>query len=123
MVDTILFFNYNKCYGLLPPPIRVWLNIMEIFMSKNVKQKMLAVLTKKDGYNTFTTAQARARFGIKNVAARISELREEGYAIYSNTKKLADGRTITVYRLGQPSRRMIAEGIKALKAKGVSTFA
>ena len=98
---------------------------MEFYMSKktNVKEKMLAVLSKTDCYNTFTTAQARARFGITNVAARINELREDGHAIYTNTKTLENGRKISFYRLGQPTKRMVAEGIKALRAKGVSTFA
>mgnify|MGYP006278920501 CR=1 FL=1 len=85
----------------------------------NVKEKMIAVLSKKDGYNTFTTAQARARFGITNVAARINELRDEGYSIYTNTRKLEDGRKISFYRLGQPTKRVVAEGMKAMR----STFA
>lgn len=92
-------------------------------MKLSAKEKMLNALTKSQGYNTFTVAQARARFGIKNVAARINELREEGYAIYTNTRKLSDGRTVSFYRLGQPTKRMVAEGIKALRSKGVSTFA
>jgi biotin operon repressor len=97
---------------------------MEFFMTKmTAKEKMLNALTKTGGYNTFTVAQARARFGVKNVAARINELREEGYPIYTNTRKLSDGRTISFYRLGQPTRRMIAEGIKSLRSQGVSTFA
>ena len=85
----------------------------------NVKEKMIAALSKKDGYNTFTTAQARARFGITNVAARINELRDEGYSIYTNTRKLEDGRKISFYRLGQPTKRVVAEGMKAMR----STFA
>lgn len=92
-------------------------------MVKSVKEKMLATLSKADGYNTFTVAQARARYGVTNVAARIAELREEGHPIYTNTRTLADGRKISFYRLGQPTKRMVAEGIKALRAKGVSTFA
>jgi hypothetical protein len=96
---------------------------MEKKMVKSVKEKMLAALSKTDGYNTFTVAQARARFGVTNVAARIGELREEGHPIYTNTRTLANGRKISFYRLGQPTKRMVAEGIKALRAKGVSTFA
>ena len=92
-------------------------------MKKSVKEKMLATLSKTDGYNTFTVAQARARFGISNVAARINELREEGYAIYTNTKKLSDGRKITFYRLGTPSKQVIAAGIAALREQGIRAFA
>ena len=46
-------------------------------MKLTAKQRLLNFLSKKDGYNTFSVAQAQSRFGIKNVAARISELRQE----------------------------------------------
>lgn len=55
-----------------------------------------------------TTRQAQSRFGIKNVSARISELRRAGYAIYLNEKTTRDGYTIKAYRLGAPTRTMIA---------------
>ncbi len=73
------------------------------------KQKMLQTLTKSTGYNTFSVAQARARFGITNVAARIAELRSEGYAIYTNMKSRADGTKVAVYRLGTPSKSFKAQ--------------
>ena len=41
---------------------------------KSVKEKMLTFLSKENGFNTFTVAQARARWGVTNVAARINEL-------------------------------------------------
>ena len=74
-----------------------------------VKQKMLQALSKKEGYNTFSVAQARSRFGITNVAARIAELRSEGYAIYTNIKSRADGSKVAVYRLGSPSKSFKAQ--------------
>jgi hypothetical protein len=70
----------------------------------SAKQRMLETLTKTTGYNTFSTAQARSRFGIKNVAARIAELRKEGYAIYTNLRNRGNGTKVAVYRLGKPSR-------------------
>ena len=73
------------------------------------KEKMLQALTKKEGYNTFSVAQARTRFGISNVAARIAELRTEGYAIYTNIKSRADGSKVAVYRLGTPSKSFKAQ--------------
>jgi hypothetical protein len=78
-------------------------------MKQSAKQRLLAFLTKSNGYNTFSTAQARARFGIKNVSARISELRQEGYAIYTNMKTRADGTKVSVYRLGTPSKTFKAQ--------------
>ena len=83
---------------------------MEFIMKKlTAKQKMLQTLTKTTGYNTFSVAQARARFGITNVAARIAELRNEGYAIYTNMKSRADGTKVAVYRLGTPSKSFKAQ--------------
>lgn len=69
----------------------------------SAKQRMLNALQQTEGYNTFTTQQAQRRFGISNVAARIHELRMEGYAIYAN-KKNVDGVKKTFYRLGTPSK-------------------
>lgn len=78
-------------------------------MKMTAKQRLLSFLSKKDGYNTLSVAQARARFGIKNVAARIAELRNEGYAIYTNMKSRADGSKVAIYRLGTPSKSFKAQ--------------
>ncbi|MEN9921569.1 MAG: Helix-turn-helix domain [Candidatus Parcubacteria bacterium] len=75
----------------------------------SAKQRMLETLTKSNGYNTFSVAQARARFGITNVAARIAELRQEGYSIYTNLKTRGDGSKVAVYRLGSPSKSFKAQ--------------
>ena len=83
-------------------------------MSKlTAKQKMLATLKKQEGYNTFTTKQAQHRFGITNVSARIDELRQEGHCIYTNSRKLEDGRKVTYYRLGTPTKAMVRAALKA----------
>lgn len=79
----------------------------------NVKQKMLNYLSKTEGYNTFSTAQARKLFGIQNVAARVDELRKEGHCIYLNTKRRADGTKVNVYRLGTPTKEMVQLAIAA----------
>jgi hypothetical protein len=57
-------------------------------------------------YNTFTTAQAAARFGVSpaTVTKTVNSLRLDGHAIYRN-RKTYEGRTINVYRLGTPSKR------------------
>ncbi len=70
----------------------------------SAKQKMLNFLTKDEGRNTFSTAQARNYFGIENVAARIHELRQDGYPIYTNVRTRSDGTPVCVYRLGKPSK-------------------
>ena len=83
----------------------------------SAKQKILNFLSKDGPYNTLTSAQARARFGIVNVGARIEELRSEGYCIYTNKKTLADGRRITYYKLGKPTREMVAMAHAVLGAQ------
>lgn len=70
----------------------------------SAKTRMLNTLMQKDGYNTFSVRQAQNRFGITNVPARISELRQEGYPIYTNQKVRGDGSKVNVYRLGTPSK-------------------
>ena len=83
-------------------------------MKKNLsaKQKILNYLSKKEGYNTLTTAQARARFGIQNVSARIDELRQEGHVIYTNTVARADGSKVKAYRIGKPTKAMVRAAYK-----------
>jgi len=68
-------------------------------------------------YNTFTTAQAAARYGVSpsSVTSAIRSLRLEGHAIYRN-RKTFDGRTINVYRLGKPSQRFM-RNMKAGRTK------
>jgi predicted transcriptional regulator len=59
-----------------------------------------------------TVAQARARFGIQNVAARIDELRQEGHVIYTNTKTRGDGSKVASYRMGKPTKAMVKAALK-----------
>jgi len=68
-----------------------------------LKTRVLKVLKSE---RNFTPAQLA---GLTNttedsIRGRISELRAEGHAIYSNTTK--NGKT--AYRLGSPSRKMVA---------------
>lgn len=85
-------------------------------MTTSAKQKILNYLSKKDGYNTLTVAQARARFGIQNVSARIEELRKEGHCIYTNTVSRGDGSKVKSYRIGAPTKAMV----RAALANGYS---
>lgn len=87
------------------------------------KQKVLAYLSKKGTYNTLTAAKMQSLFGVKNPSALINELRKEGHAIYLNTRTLANGDKVSFYRLGTPTKRIVAAGIMALRQHGVQTFA
>ncbi|HMH11441.1 MAG TPA: helix-turn-helix domain-containing protein [Candidatus Nitrosopolaris rasttigaisensis] len=70
----------------------------------SAKQKLLTFLSKAEGRNTFSVAQARSMFGIENVSARIYELRNEGFPIYTNVRHRADGTPVCVYQLGKASK-------------------
>ena len=61
-----------------------------------------------------TPAQITARFGVRNVRATVSDLRMEGFAIYANQQTDSKGRTKTFYRLGTPSRAVVAAGYRAI---------
>lgn len=63
-----------------------------------------------------TAKQIGARFGIANPTATVSDLRFNGYAIYANKHVDTKGRQTTKYRLGTPSRKLIAAGYRAMAA-------
>ena len=78
--------------------------------------KLIAAL---ENGTELTAKQISARYGVKNVRAMISSLRMQGYAIYLN-KRVSDydGQIYNKYRLGTPTRRVVAAGYEALAAAG-----
>lgn len=87
------------------------------------KSKVLAYLSKDSAYNTLTAAKMQSVFGVANPSATINELRNEGHAIYLNTRINASGEKVSFYRLGKPTKRMVAEGIAAIRSQGERAFA
>jgi predicted transcriptional regulator len=61
-----------------------------------------------------TAGQIRVRFGLKNPRASVSDIRYAGFAVYANQHKDTKGRITTKYRLGKPSRKIVAAGYKAI---------
>ena len=55
-----------------------------------------------------TARQIQGSFGLKNRHGAIHSLREQDHCIYSNKATLADGTETTKYRVGKPSRKMVA---------------
>jgi len=55
-----------------------------------------------------TAAQIRTRFGAGNPGQIVSSLREQGHAIYLNKRTNSKGDVTSKYRLGAPSKRMVA---------------
>ncbi|NBW18812.1 MAG: hypothetical protein EBR82_63640 [Caulobacteraceae bacterium] len=62
-----------------------------------------------------TPAAARNRFGIKNISAEVSRIRQAGYAVYANSHKAGNGVKVTEYAMGKPSRRLVAAGYRAIQ--------
>jgi len=61
-----------------------------------------------------TASQAEKRFGIKNISAEVSRIRQSGYAVYTNSRKAGNGVQVSEYVIGKPSRKIVAAGYKAL---------
>lgn len=61
-----------------------------------------------------TASTAEKRFGIKNIAAEASRIRQAGYAVYANQRVAGNNAKITEYVMGKPSRKVVAAGYKAL---------
>ena len=82
-------------------------------MSKS--KKLLSAFT---GGEELTTKQIRARFGIANPNAAVDGLRKQGYAIYSNARANKTGKTKNFFRLGTPSRAVVAAGYRSISTRG-----
>lgn len=67
-----------------------------------------------------TAAQIRARFGIANPTATLSDLRYSGYFFYRNRSVDTKGRRKTKYSWGYPNRKVIAAGHRALRTQRVA---
>lgn len=64
---------------------------------------------------SLTSKQIAAQFGIASPSKVISMLRmEDGLPIYNNKHVDTKGRVTHKYRLGSPSRKVIAAGYRAL---------
>ena len=61
-----------------------------------------------------TASQAEKRFGIKNISAEVSRIRQNGYAVYRNTRVAGNNAKVTEYVIGKPSRAIVAAGYKAM---------
>ena len=72
------------------------------------------VLTALQEGQEMTSAQISARWDVPNVGAVIQNLRFKGHSVYLNTHTDTKGRVTRKYRMGTPSRRVVAAGYKAL---------
>ena len=82
------------------------------FMNPETKTyKVFSALQKGE---SLTSREAKKRFGVGNLAAEASRIRQHGFAVYANTRKAGNGVNVTEYVLGKPSRKVVAAGYRAL---------
>ena len=63
---------------------------------------------------SLTSAEAKKRFGIGNLRAEATRIRQAGFAVYANKRVAGNGVKVTEYRHGKASRKIIAAGYKAM---------
>lgn len=67
-----------------------------------------SVLSALKNGEELTAAQIKARFAVGNPHEVVRTLREKGHAIYLNERTNSKGEVTQKYRLGTPSRKMVA---------------
>ena len=85
-----------------------------IMMRFSPETKTFKLFTALHNGESVSASQARKRFGIKNISAEVSRVRQAGFAVYCNTRKAGNGVQVSEYRIGKPSRKIVAAGYKAL---------
>jgi hypothetical protein len=85
----------------------------------NLETKTGKVFAALQAGQKLTASEAKKRFGVGNLSAEASRIRQAGYAVYANTRTAGNNVTVTEYELGRPSREIVALGYLA-KAMGMS---
>lgn len=55
-----------------------------------------------------TAKQISGIFGLKNPGRAVHALRTQGFCVYSNPTTLSTGEKVVKYRIGAPSKRIVA---------------
>ena len=77
--------------------------------------KQTALLEALKNGEELTAKQITSRFGIADPTATVSDLRiRGGFAVYANKRTNKRGETFTKYRLGTPTRAVVAAGYRAM---------
>ncbi len=79
--------------------------------TKSQEQKVIDALS--NGAE-LTVAQMRDRFNMANPTAVVANLRNKGFAIYGNRPAKSSSLRALRYRLGTPTRAVVAAGYKAI---------
>ena len=76
--------------------------------------KTFKLFTALQAGESVSPSQAEKRFGIKNISAEVSRIRASGYAVYANRRMAKNHVEVTEYRIGKPSRKIVAAGYRAM---------
>jgi hypothetical protein len=85
----------------------------------NLETKTGKVFAALQAGQKLTASEAKKRFGVGNLSAEASRIRQAGYAVYANSRVAGNNVTVTEYELGRPSREIVALGYLA-KSLGMS---
>lgn len=78
----------------------------------NPETKTFKVFSALQSGKALTASQA-SKMGVKNLSAEITRIRQNGFAVYTNSRKAGNGVRVTEYVMGRPSRNLVALGYKA----------
>ena len=77
--------------------------------------KTAKVIAALENGTELTGKQIEARYSVGNARALISSIRMQGYPVYLNKRvSTFNGETYNKYRLGTPTRAVVAAGFRAL---------
>jgi cell division septation protein DedD len=88
-----------------------------------IMSKTDAILNALQNGEELTAAQIAARYNVAKPHNVICTLREQGYAVYLNQHTNSKGEITSKYRLGTPSRKMVAAAYAAMGSEVFSRVA
>lgn len=89
------------------------------FSKINRESKTGKVFTALQAGERLTAAEAKKRFGVGNLRAEVTRVRQLGFAVHRKNRVAGNHVRVTEYVMGEASREIIALGYKA-KAMGIT---
>jgi len=85
-----------------------------MFRKINKETKTYKLFQALQAGERLTASQAEKRFGIKNISAEVSRVRQSGFAVYRKERVAGNNAKVVEYVMGTPSREIVAAGYKAM---------
>ena len=83
-------------------------------MAKTTSKTAKVIAALENGAE-LTAKQIQSRYNVANARALVSSIRMQGYSVYLNKRVSSyDGETYSKYRMGTPTRAVVAAGNQAL---------